>query len=206
MPEPIRSIPIYPYAQLTNSCKRSSPRTRICFASRASAELRSREVWCVTATNFATGPAEEKPAFCADGNIHATEVSAASACLYLLHKLAHTVRAGRRRDPRSGYRALSTSCRVSTRTARNSIRREAQVASVPAHALIPTTKSRSKDSSPRRGTVTDGCCRCESKTPTAPGNFTRSIRACSSAATRRDRRNLLPPAPGRLLETGTASR
>ncbi len=47
-----------------------------------------RDVWLITATNFATGPAAEKPAFWADGNIHATEVSASSACLYALVKLA----------------------------------------------------------------------------------------------------------------------
>ncbi len=47
-----------------------------------------RDVWCVTATNTATGSAQDKPAFWCDGNIHATEVSASSACLYLLHKLA----------------------------------------------------------------------------------------------------------------------
>ncbi|HZT41834.1 MAG TPA: M14 family metallopeptidase [Chthonomonadaceae bacterium] len=47
-----------------------------------------RDVWLLTVTNFSTGPAEDKPAFWADGNIHATEVSASSACLYLLHKLA----------------------------------------------------------------------------------------------------------------------
>lgn len=46
-----------------------------------------RDVWLLTATNFSTGPAEEKPALWADGNIHATEVSASSACLCLLHKL-----------------------------------------------------------------------------------------------------------------------
>src|SRR2546421_1386184 len=49
-----------------------------------------RDVWCVTATNLATGPAAEKPAFWCDGNIHATEVSASSACLYLLNRLATT--------------------------------------------------------------------------------------------------------------------
>jgi murein tripeptide amidase MpaA len=47
-----------------------------------------RDVWCITATNTATGPASDKPAFWCDGNIHATEVSASSACLYILHKLA----------------------------------------------------------------------------------------------------------------------
>lgn len=44
-----------------------------------------RDIWCATVTNTATGPAAEKPAFWVDGNIHATEVSASSACLYLLH-------------------------------------------------------------------------------------------------------------------------
>lgn len=46
-----------------------------------------RDLWLLTVTRFATGPAEEKPAFWVDGNIHATEVSASSAALYLLHKL-----------------------------------------------------------------------------------------------------------------------
>jgi murein tripeptide amidase MpaA len=46
-----------------------------------------RDIWLVTATNTATGPAEEKPAFWIDGNIHATEVSAASACVYFLRCL-----------------------------------------------------------------------------------------------------------------------
>lgn len=46
-----------------------------------------RDIWCVTATNFKTGPAEEKPAVWIDSNIHATEVSASVAALYFLHKL-----------------------------------------------------------------------------------------------------------------------
>src|ERR1044071_6654179 len=47
-----------------------------------------RDIWVVTATNAATGPAEDKPAFWVDGNIHATEVAASAANLYLLHTLA----------------------------------------------------------------------------------------------------------------------
>ena len=31
-----------------------------------------RDIWLATVTNTATGPAEEKPAFWVDGNIHAT--------------------------------------------------------------------------------------------------------------------------------------
>ncbi len=46
-----------------------------------------RDVWCITATNQETGSAEDKPAFWCDGNIHATEVSASSACLHLIHRL-----------------------------------------------------------------------------------------------------------------------
>lgn len=46
-----------------------------------------RDIWVVTVTRFETGADTEKPAFWADGNIHATEVSASSAVLYLLNKL-----------------------------------------------------------------------------------------------------------------------
>ncbi len=46
-----------------------------------------RDVWLVTATNFATGPDNEKPALWVDGNIHAPEVAASSAALYHLHTL-----------------------------------------------------------------------------------------------------------------------
>ena len=46
-----------------------------------------RDIWLLTLTNFATGPAEEKPALWVDGNIHASEVSPSTACLYLIHRL-----------------------------------------------------------------------------------------------------------------------
>jgi murein tripeptide amidase MpaA len=46
-----------------------------------------RDIWLLTVTNFATGSAEEKPALWVDGNIHASEVSPSSACLYLIHRL-----------------------------------------------------------------------------------------------------------------------
>lgn len=46
-----------------------------------------RDIWLLTVTNFATGPDEEKPALWVDGNIHASEVSPSSACLYLIHRL-----------------------------------------------------------------------------------------------------------------------
>lgn len=46
-----------------------------------------RDIWLATVTNFSTGSAEEKPALWVDGNIHASEVSPTSACLYLINKL-----------------------------------------------------------------------------------------------------------------------
>ncbi len=46
-----------------------------------------RPIWIVEVTNSATGPAAHKPAFWCDGNIHASEVSASTAVLYLLNKL-----------------------------------------------------------------------------------------------------------------------
>ena len=46
-----------------------------------------RDIWVATVTNSATGDAKEKPAFWVDGNIHASEVSPSSACLYLINKL-----------------------------------------------------------------------------------------------------------------------
>ena len=46
-----------------------------------------RDIWIATVTNRATGPADEKPAFWVDGNIHSTEVSASVACMYFLNEL-----------------------------------------------------------------------------------------------------------------------
>lgn len=43
-----------------------------------------RDIWLATVTATATGPADEKPALWIDGNIHASEVSPASACLYFI--------------------------------------------------------------------------------------------------------------------------
>lgn len=46
-----------------------------------------RDIWLATVTNTKTGPADEKPAFWCDGNIHASEVSASTAVLHLLNRL-----------------------------------------------------------------------------------------------------------------------
>jgi murein tripeptide amidase MpaA len=46
-----------------------------------------RDVWLITATNFKSGADAEKPAFWIDANIHASEVTASAAALYLIHSL-----------------------------------------------------------------------------------------------------------------------
>src|SRR6478672_7659751 len=46
-----------------------------------------RDVWLITATNFKSGADMEKPAFWVDGNIHASEVTASAAALYLIQAL-----------------------------------------------------------------------------------------------------------------------
>ncbi|MBI5653929.1 MAG: carboxypeptidase [Chloroflexi bacterium] len=48
-----------------------------------------RDIWVATVTNFSSGDAQDKPALWADGNIHASEVSPSSACLYLINKLVN---------------------------------------------------------------------------------------------------------------------
>ena len=46
-----------------------------------------RDIWLLTLTNTATGADTDKPAFWVDGNIHAAELTACTACLYWLHQL-----------------------------------------------------------------------------------------------------------------------
>ena len=49
-----------------------------------------RDIWLLTLTNTATGADTDKPAFWVDGNIHAAELTASTACLYWLHQLLQT--------------------------------------------------------------------------------------------------------------------
>ncbi|OYU66271.1 MAG: carboxypeptidase, partial [Burkholderiales bacterium PBB5] len=46
-----------------------------------------RDIWLVVVTNVTTGNDADKPAIWVDGNIHAAELTASTACLYWLHQL-----------------------------------------------------------------------------------------------------------------------
>ena len=47
-----------------------------------------RDIWVVVITNTALGADHDKPALWVDGNIHAAELTASTACLYFVHHLA----------------------------------------------------------------------------------------------------------------------
>ena len=46
-----------------------------------------RDIWLLVVTNTGTGVDSDKPGFWVDGNIHAAELTASTACLYWLHHL-----------------------------------------------------------------------------------------------------------------------
>ena len=46
-----------------------------------------RDIWLLSITNIHTGPDVDKPAFWVDGNIHAAELTACTACLYYIDQL-----------------------------------------------------------------------------------------------------------------------
>jgi murein tripeptide amidase MpaA len=66
-----------------------------------------RDILVLTVTNTKTGPADEKPAFWVDGNIHSTEVAASAAALYFLSTLVvqygHDTEVTRALDTRAFY-------------------------------------------------------------------------------------------------------
>ena len=53
-----------------------------------------RDIWVLVVTNADTGPDTDKPAFWCDGNIHAAELLASTACLYWLHHVVSGYLAG----------------------------------------------------------------------------------------------------------------
>ena len=88
MADELRFDTYYPYEALTRHIQSfAERRPELVTVESIGKSYEGRDIWCATVTNKATGPHDEKPAFWVDGNIHATEVSASSACLYLLNKL-----------------------------------------------------------------------------------------------------------------------
>jgi murein tripeptide amidase MpaA len=79
---PVRFDQYYRYDQLTeylHTCARERP--DLVRVDSIGHSYEGRDIWLATVTNFETGPDTEKPALWIDGNIHASEVSPATACL-----------------------------------------------------------------------------------------------------------------------------
>lgn len=88
MPEP-RFDTYYRYDELTHLLQAyAAEYPRLVQVESIGHSHEGRDIWLVTITNIATGTDRDKPALWVDGNIHASEVSASSSCLYLIHRLA----------------------------------------------------------------------------------------------------------------------
>ncbi|NJO20568.1 MAG: carboxypeptidase, partial [Spirulinaceae cyanobacterium RM2_2_10] len=84
----IRCDRYYRYAELTEilqDCAAAYP--HLVSLSSIGRSYEGRDLWLLTVTHQATGPAAEKPALWIDGNIHATELAPTTACLHLLQVL-----------------------------------------------------------------------------------------------------------------------
>ena len=106
---------LYPYAELTDAARMAAP-IPISWTSRASGSHTRAATSGSPRSRTATGPHDEKPALFVEANIHATEITASTAALHLVHHLA----TGYGKDD-AVTRALDTRCfyvvRGSTRTA-----------------------------------------------------------------------------------------
>jgi hypothetical protein len=107
-----------------------------------------RDIWLATATHRATGAASDKPAFWIDGNIHAAELTASTACLHFLS----TLEQGYGSDPDItrllDTRALYVCPRINPDGAEWALA-DKPSSSAPPPARIPSTRTRS--TAERRG-------------------------------------------------------
>ena len=80
---------LYPYAELTDALHGlAAAHPDLIELESAGHSHEGRDIWIATITNRATGPHDEKPALFVEANIHATEITASTAALHLVHHLA----------------------------------------------------------------------------------------------------------------------
>ena len=78
----------YGYTELTALCRQwAALYPDLCDLQAIGTTPQGREIWCLTLTNRETGPDHEKPGYLLDANVHAGEVTTASAALYTVHRL-----------------------------------------------------------------------------------------------------------------------
>jgi murein tripeptide amidase MpaA len=103
MPAP-RFDHLHTYAELTDALEHlADAAPELMTLEAAGTSFEGRSIWLATVTNTATGPHDEKPAIFVEANIHATEITASTAALHLLHHLT----TGHGTDP-AVTRALDT--------------------------------------------------------------------------------------------------
>ncbi len=79
---------LYPYAELTDALHGlAAAHPDLMTLESAGTSHEGRDIWLATITNTATGPHDEKPALFVEANIHATEITASTAALHLVHHL-----------------------------------------------------------------------------------------------------------------------
>jgi murein tripeptide amidase MpaA len=79
---------LYPYAELTDALHGlAAAHPELMALESAGSSHEGRDIWLATITNTATGPHDEKPALFVEANIHATEITASTAALHLVHHL-----------------------------------------------------------------------------------------------------------------------
>ena len=87
MPD-LRFDHLHTYAELTDALEQlAAAAPELMTLEVAGTSHEGRSIWLATVTNTATGPHDEKPAIFVEANIHATEITASTAALHLLHHL-----------------------------------------------------------------------------------------------------------------------
>ncbi len=87
MPE-VRFDCFYRYAELTSILQAFAAEHPTLVAMESIGKSHEgRDIWLLTVTSLATGPAADKPAFWVEGNVHATEIAASVASTYFLNHL-----------------------------------------------------------------------------------------------------------------------
>jgi murein tripeptide amidase MpaA len=79
---------LYPYTELTDALQTlATEHPELLDLSTIGTSHEGRAIWLATITNPVTGPHDEKPALFVEANIHATEITASTAALHLVHHL-----------------------------------------------------------------------------------------------------------------------
>ena len=133
---------LYPYAELTDALHGARrPRIPSCMDARDRSGSRTKAATSGSprSRTTATGPHDEKPALFVEANIHATEITASTAALHLVHHLVTRYGTTTRSPARSTPRTLLRRPPAQPRRRRDGARRLADVPAVQ-HPHLPAAR------------------------------------------------------------------